>query len=160
MITKNKIVTLSYSLKNSDGEEMSRADSKEPFSYLHGSSQIVPGLEKAMDGMKVGDKKEVKLSPEEGYGEEIADLKVFIQRSQFPEDMQLAPGQQFSADVSGTQRVFTVKEVQDEQVLVDGNHPLAGKTLHFSVEVIGIRDATQEELDHGHSHDSNHPHEH
>ncbi|MFQ5674104.1 MAG: peptidylprolyl isomerase [Nitrospinales bacterium] len=160
MITKNKVVTLSYSLKTSDGEEMGQADSQEPFSYLHGSGQIVPGLEKEIAGMKIGDKKEVTVSPEEGYGEEIADLRVSVQRSQFPEEMKLVPGQQFSADVAGTQRVFTIMEVQAEQVLVDGNHPLAGKTLHFSVEILGVRDATQEEMEHGHSHDSNHSHEH
>lgn len=153
MVTKNKIITMSYLLKNAEGEELDRADSSKPFSYLHGGQQIVPGLEKELEGMNIGDKKDITVSPDEGYGEENPNLRIALNRSQFPKEMDLAAGLQFSAEVGGNQRVFTIKNIDGEQVLVDGNHPLAGQTLHFSVDIIGVRDATPEEISHGHSHD-------
>lgn len=152
MIKKDAVVSLSYILKNSDGQELDQANADKPFAYLHGGKQIVPGLEKALEGMVVGDKKEVTVSPEEGYGELIPGLKMDVERSNFPKDMKLQTGMQFSAEVSGNDRVFTVTGIEEDKVQVDANHPLAGQTLHFAVEVVEIRDATQEELKHGHVH--------
>ncbi|PIQ96104.1 MAG: peptidylprolyl isomerase [Nitrospinae bacterium CG11_big_fil_rev_8_21_14_0_20_56_8] len=153
MIAKNKVVSLSYCLTNGGGEELDRADRENPFDYLHGSGQIVPGLERALEGMGVGDSKDVTLAPKDGYGELNPALKLKVGRSNFPKDMDIAPGMQFSADVgSGETHVFTVDRVEEEEIYIDGNHPLAGETLNFSVTVLDVREATQEEISHGHSH--------
>lgn len=152
MVKKDAVVSLSYTLTNADGEQLDKSSPDKPFAYLHGSKQIVPGLENALEGMAIGDKKEVTVSPSEGYGEFVAGLKMDIERSNFPKDVDIQTGMQFSADVNGDNRIFTVTGLENDKVQVDGNHPLAGQTLHFDVEVVEIRDATKEELEHGHSH--------
>ena len=153
MIKKNKVVSMSYCLKNTKGEELDRADTDKPLDYLHGGGNIVPGLENALDGLKIGDKKEVTVEPEDGYGEILTDLKMEVERKAFPNDQKIAPGMQFMASLSdGKKHPFNVVEIKEDKVHVDGNHPLAGQTLQFSVEIIKIRDATPEELKHGHAH--------
>ena len=153
MITKNTVVSLSYQLKNAEGKELDRADPEKPLSYLHGHNQIVPGLEKALEGLAAGDKKDIDLSPQEGYGDVIPDLRLKLPRSKFPEDMKILPGIQFEATLGENNHIFTIVEEEGDNVKIDGNHPLAGESLHFSVEVLKIREATQEEIEHGHSHD-------
>jgi FKBP-type peptidyl-prolyl cis-trans isomerase SlyD len=152
MVKKDAVVSLSYSLTNADGQQLDKSSPDKPFAYLHGSKQIVPGLENALEGMIIGDKKEITVSPAEGYGEFVPGLKMDIERSNFPKDVDIQTGMQFSADVNEDNRIFTVTGLENEKVQVDGNHPLAGQTLHFDVEVVEIRDATKEELEHGHSH--------
>lgn len=153
MIKKDAVVSLSYSLKNTGGDELDRAGSDQPFAYLHGAGQIVPGLENELTGMKVGDKKDITVSPEEGYGDINPSLVMQVGRANFPKEADIQPGMQFAAESEGNQQMtFTVKAVEGEQITVDGNHPLAGETLHFSVEVLGVREATQEEMSHGHVH--------
>ena len=152
MVKKDAVVTLCYTLKDSDGQELDKSTPDNPFAYLHGNSQIVPGLENALEGLAVGDKKEVTVPPAEGYGEFVAGLKMDIERSNFPPDIKIQEGMQFSAEVSGHDQVFTVTGLEGDKVQVDGNHPLAGRTLHFAVEVVEVRSATQEELEHGHVH--------
>lgn len=153
MIKKNDVVTMSYTLRDSAGAELGKADAKEPLNYLHGAGNIVPGLEEVIEGAKVGDKKEVTVPPEKGYGDLKPELKLQLPRSQFPPDAEIKPDMQFTSDVDGQQQVFTVERVEGDQVHVNGNHPLAGKTLHFNVEILGVRKATEEELSHGHVHD-------
>ena len=162
MIKKGKVVSLIYQLKNSKGEELDRADKNDPFTYLHGASQIVPGLETALEKLKSGDKKKVTVSPDEGYGEIDPNLKLSIERSVFPADMPLKPGVQFEASLGedAGEAIFTIQSVEGDKVMVDGNHPLAGQTLHFDVEVLEIRDATKEELSHGHAHGEDGGHDH
>lgn len=152
MIKTGQVVELSYVLKNSTGEELDRADQNDPLAYLHGHGNIVPGLEDALEGLKVGDKKSVVVPPDEGYGEVNPDLRLKIDRSHFPKDQKIEPGMQFVAEMGGGHVPFLVHKVEGDMVFVDGNHPLAGETLHFDVEVIGVRDATKEELEHGHVH--------
>ena len=152
MVKKDAVVSLSYTLTNADGEELDKSTSDKPFAYLHGNKQIVPGLENALNGLAVGDKKEVTVPPAEGYGEFVAGLKMDIERTNFPKDIEIQPGMQFSADVNGNDQVFTVTSLEGGKVQVDGNHPLAGQTLHFDVEVVEIREATAEEMQHGHVH--------
>ena len=152
MVKKDAVVSLSYTLTNADGEELDKSSSDKPFAYLHGNKQIVPGLENALEGLAVGDKKEVTVSPTEGYGEFVAGLKMDIERTNFPKDIEIQPGMQFSAEVNGNNQVFTVTGLEGGKVQVDGNHPLAGQTLHFDVEVVEIREATAEEMQHGHVH--------
>ncbi len=159
MIKKNDVVSMSYVLKNENGEELGRAEAKEPLNYLHGAGNIVPGLESAIDGLAIGDKKDVTILPENGYGNVDPALMLKIARSNFPSDIEIKPNMQFSSDMGGQERVFTVDSVEGDDVCVNGNHPLAGETLNFSVEILAIREATKEELEHGHVHDgSGHHH--
>lgn len=153
MITKGKVVTLSYTLKDTDGHELDTADASNPFIYLHGAGQIVPGLELALNGLKIGDRKKVAVPPSEGYGEMIPGLKLELDRSQFPQNVELKEGMQFTADIGNGQVLpFRIESIQDARVRINGNHPLAGAVLHFDVEVLGVRDATPEEIAHGHAH--------
>lgn len=152
MIKKDSVVTLSYTLKNNEGMELDRAGSDEPLVYLHGNGQIISGLESQLDGLGAGDKKEITVPPEEGYGNVNPSLILEIDRQHFPKDVDIKPGMQFSADMGEKQQIFTVLNVGEEQVKIDANHPLAGETLHFSVEILNVRDATREELEHGHAH--------
>ncbi len=149
---------MGYRLTDANGQELDKADSSAPLSYLHGHQQIVPGLEKALEGMQVGEKKDVSLTPEEGYGEVNPDLRLKLPRTQFPKEMEITPGLQFQASLGDRQHVFTIVADEGENVKIDGNHPLAGQALNFSVEILGIREATKEELEHGHSHDGGHHH--
>lgn len=153
MIQNGKVVDLAYSLTNTAGEVLDQADARDPFSYLHGSGQIVPGLESALEGLKAGDKKKVSVEPAEGYGEVNPELKLTVNLSQFPKGAKLEVGMQFETQTpDGHGVVFTVEALEADKVKIDGNHPLAGQVLHFDVEVLKVRDATNEELDHGHAH--------
>lgn len=148
----NSVVGISYVLTNTAGEELDRAEKAEPLYYLHGSGQIVPGLEKELEGLKVGDKKDVTVTPKEGYGEINPDLRMTLAREQFPKNAKLEKGMQFFASSGGERMMLTVVGFKGEDVQVDGNHPLSGETLKFSVEVVALREATEEELKHGHVH--------
>lgn len=154
MIKKGKVVSFHYVLTNPIGEELDRSGEGEPLSYLHGSGQILEGLQAAMEGLKAGAKKEVTLSPKEGYGEHNPALKLTLQRSAFPSDVNLLPRMHFQAELEPGQppATFTVTSLEKDRVQVDGNHPLAGETLHFQIEVAEIRDATEDEKTHGHAH--------
>ena len=153
MIKKDSVVTLSYILKNGNGEELDRSNTADPLAYMHGHGQIVPGLEKVLGGLAVGDKKEVTVTPQEGYGEVIPKLKMKASRDKFPADANIEAGMQVTANMEGDKQThFTVQGVEGDEVILDGNHPLAGETLHFSVEVVEVRQATAEELQHGHAH--------
>ncbi|MBT5029217.1 MAG: peptidylprolyl isomerase [Nitrospinaceae bacterium] len=160
MIKKDSVVNMSYCLKNAAGEELDRADKNQPFAYLHGKGQIVPGLEKALEGLAIGDKKEVTVPPAEGYGDLMPSLRLKVERSNFPKDADIKPGMQFEAEDGERRIVFMVKGIEGDQIDVDGNHPLAGETLHFAVEITGIREATEEELTHGHAHGEGGAHHH
>lgn len=161
MIKEGTVVSLAYRLTNNEGEELDRADKGEPFSYLHGAGQIVPGLEDALTGLLVGSKKKVVVSPEDGYGVVEPNLRTTATRNQFPPDAELSVGMRFAADVGGDQPiVFTIVSLQGEEIGLDGNHPLAGETLNFDVEVLGIREATAEERSHGHAHGPDGHHDH
>ena len=153
MIKKDAVVTLKYCLKNTEGLELDQSDEDEPLSYLHGSGQIVPGLETALSGLKVGDKKAVTISPKEAYGEVVPELRIKVDRANFPTEKPIEEGMQFVAEVAGGhQQPFMVQKIEGDHVYLDGNHPLAGQTLCFDVEILAVRDATKEELTHGHAH--------
>ncbi len=158
MIKKNDVVSLGYILKNSDGVELGRAGAEDGMNYLHGFGNIVPGLEEELENMKVGDKKDVTVPPEKAYGDVDPSLLLKVARSNFPADMEIKPDMQFSSEIDGKENIFTVESIEGDQINVNGNHPLAGQTLHFNIEILGIRDATEEELAHGHVHDGSHHH--
>ncbi len=153
MIKKDTVVSLGYNLRNSEGEELGNADVSKPLTYLQGAGQVVQGLENALEGLVVGDKKDVTISPKEGYGEFNAELKLQVERKLFPPDAEIKTGMQFKANTGGNfERTFTVMSVEDDQVKIDGNHPLAGQRLYFNIEIVSVRKATKEELAHGHAH--------
>jgi FKBP-type peptidyl-prolyl cis-trans isomerase SlyD len=172
VVQPNSFVTVDYVLKDDEGEilDASNAEDGEPIEYVHGYGMLVPGLEAALAGMKSGDKKKVILDAAEGYGERDEELMLEIERSEFPETVQ--PGDEFvAASPDGEEVVLHVIEVNEDSVLVDANHPLAGMTLHYEVEVKTVRGATEAEieaaaraLDEAHEHvhgpDCDHEHEH
>jgi FKBP-type peptidyl-prolyl cis-trans isomerase SlyD len=161
MIKTGTVVQLGYTLKDKKGEVLDQSDKADPFTYLHGGGQIVPGLETALEGLKAGDKKKVVVSPEEGYGKSNPGLKISVKRSQFPAGVELKKGMQFQADAGGQGVVFTVAEIEGDEIHIDGNHPLADVELHFDVEVLHVRPATKEEMEHGHAHGpEGHGHDH
>lgn len=158
-IENQKVASIEYTLTDSDGNVLDSSDEGEPLSYLHGHGNIVPGLENALEGKSPGDRLSVDVAPEHGYGERDESLVQSIPRSRFP-DEGLEVGAQFHAEAGGHSHVVTVVDIDDEDVTVDANHPLAGQSLHFDVTVTGVRDATEEELAHGHVHDGHHHHHH
>lgn len=153
MIKDNSVVEINYVLKNSKGEELDKSGEKNPLVYLHGKQQIVRGLENALSGLKVGDEKKVAVTPDQGYGEVDTNLHIKTERSFFPEETKLEAGMEFTMDTGeGKKQSFIIVKTEEDKVFLDGNHPLAGQTLHFDVEVVSVRDATDEELSHGHVH--------
>jgi FKBP-type peptidyl-prolyl cis-trans isomerase SlyD len=158
-IANDSVVSIDYRLHLGDGKTIDESDPGEPLVYLHGYEQIVPGLEKALEGKKVGESLKVTVTPEDGYGEYDPDGVEEVPREDFPPDMELEAGGIVSAtDEEGDEVDFLVKEVRPNTVVVDFNHPLAGKTLHFEVTVREVRAATKEELEHGHAHGPGHEH--
>ncbi len=147
------VVGVTYILKNDSGETLDEATTADPFFYLHGANNIVPGLEEELVGLKVGDKKKVTVEAAKGYGEINDQLKIKVGKESFPEGTDIDPGMQFAADVgTGQPLPFVVEKIEGDDIYLDGNHPLAGQTLHFEVEVINIREATSDEVTHGHAH--------
>lgn len=153
-ITSGKVVSMQYILTNSKGEELDRSEPGQPLAYLHGQGQIIPGLEKQLEGLSKGDKRDkLEIKPSEGYGEIIPALRTSVELKQFPPGMDVKPGMRFMMQSpEGHGRPFVVTAVNNDQVEIDGNHPLAGETLYFNIEIEDVRDATQEELQHGHAH--------
>ena len=160
-ITKDSVVSIDYRLHLGDGKTIDQSDEGDPLVYLQGHENIVPGLEKALEGKKVGDTLKVQVSPEEGYGEYDPDGVEEVPREEFPPEMPLKAGEIVTAtDEDGDDVDFLVKELKGNTVVVDFNHPLAGKTLHFEVTVREVRAATAEELEHGHVHGEGDGHDH
>ncbi len=152
-IVEKSVVGISYLLKNDAGEQIDGSEEGEPLLYLHGFNNIVPGLEEALSGKDVGDQISVVVPPEKAYGEKKQEMMGKVPRSAFEGMGELKPGMRFDAEGEEGRRIMVVvEEVGEEEVTINGNHPLAGETLHFDVTVESIREATQEELDHGHVH--------
>jgi len=152
LIEKNRVVTLQYTLRDEQGAVIDSSSGRGPLSYLHGKGNIIPGLEKALSGKSAGDKLDVTVAPEQGYGARDERLVQIVPRAKFAQVAGLSPGMQVRAQGPQGPRLVTVVRVDRDFVTVDGNHPLAGRTLHFSLEVAGVRKATHEEVSHGHVH--------
>ena len=152
-ITENSAVSFHYRLTDNQGQEIDSSAGQDPLAYLHGAGNIIPGLENALTGKSVGDQMVVEVAAEEGYGPVQKELIQEVPRSSFQGVDSIEVGMQFEAQTGqgGTVPV-TVTAVTDETVTVDGNHPLAGKNLNFDVSIEAVRDATAEELEHGHVH--------
>ncbi len=159
-IAHQKVVSIHYTLTNVDGDIIDSSEGSEPLSYLHGFGNIIPGLENALTGRKVGDRFSVSVAPAEGYGERDDAMVQAVPRTAFQGVDEIQPGMQFQAQSPEGMQLVTVIGVEGEEVILDGNHPMAGLTLNFAVEVTEIRDATHEELDHGHVHGPGGHHHH
>jgi len=151
-ISDNKVVTIHYTLSNANGDVLDSSVGEEPLAYLHGASNIVVGLENALAGKAAGDKLDVTVAPEEGYGEKHEEMVQKVPVDNFAGVDKVEVGMQFMAQVPWGEQPVTVIAVEDDGITLDGNHPLAGETLNFSVEVVAVRDATEEEVEHGHVH--------
>lgn len=151
-IANHTVVTLDYTLTDDEGNVIDRSEDG-TFAYLHGASNIIPGLEQALDGKAPGDALKVSIAAEDGYGHHDESKTVAVPMSMFPEDSQVEVGMQFQAQgPEGETLMVTVTQVEGDSVTVDGNHPLAGVQLNFDVSVVSVREATEEEIAHGHVH--------
>lgn len=153
-ITKHAVVSLGYTLTNDKGDILDQADAEHPFVYLHGANNIIPGLEHALADKTTGFSDNVTIAPELAYGLRDDNLTQQIPKEMFGEvdPAQLKPGARFHAQTDVGIETITIKAVDDTHVTIDANHPLAGETLHFDVTVLEIREATEEEIAHGHVH--------
>ncbi len=157
-ITQDKVVELDYKL-TVNGEVIDQSEPGEPLVYLQGHSNIIPGLERALEGKAVGDELQVTVQPEDGYGERDEENVEELSREDFEDDIEVG-ATYYAQDEAGSVIPFTVMEVSGDTVKVDFNPPLAGMVLNFDVKVLNVRDATPEELEHGHAHsDGDHDHE-
>lgn len=151
-ISLNKVASIQYTLTDDAGEILDSSEGGEPLAYIHGQGNIIPGLESALEGKQVGDSFKVSIAPEQAYGEHDEALKQVVPKHMFGGVDEIEVGMQFHAQTDHGMQVITIAEVNGDDITVDGNHPLAGQTLHFDVTVVEIREATEEELDHGHVH--------
>jgi FKBP-type peptidyl-prolyl cis-trans isomerase SlyD len=159
-IQNDTVVTIHYHLTNADGEVLDSSRGSEPLTYLHGAGNIVPGLERALMSLDVGATTTVQLAPIEAYGEYNADMVQHVPQEALAEIEDLEIGMQLQAqDPNGQTFVVYVTEIRDDVVVVDANHPLAGVDLTFDIEIVDVRDATTEELSHGHVHSPGGHHE-
>ena len=151
-ITKEKVVEIHYTLKNNDGKIIDSSEGQAPLMFLQGFGNIIPGLEKALEGKQKGDKVDVVIPPEEAYGVRQIDLIQKAPLSAFEDSSQIKVGAQFQMYGEHGPVIATVTAVDVDGAILDLNHPLAGETLHFNVSVETVRDALPEELAHGHAH--------
>jgi len=147
-ITKNSVVSFHYTLNDSEGKLLDTSAGRDAFAYLHGGGMIVPGLEEQLEGKAKADYMRLEVEPAKGYGEVDPQLVQRVPLDRFG-GQPVEEGMQFQTPDN---RVWSVLEVKDDQVVLNGNHPLAGVTLHFSVEVTDVREATADEISHGHVH--------
>lgn len=147
-ITKNKVASIHYTLRDNDGTVIDSSEGREPLNYLHGAGNLISGMEEGLEGKVKGDKLNLKIAPEKGYGEKDDSLVQKVPRSAFG-DQDVKMGMRFSTNQGG---VVTVTHVGLEAITVDANHPLAGVELNFAVEVVDVREASNDEISHGHVH--------
>ncbi|MEX0740718.1 MAG: peptidylprolyl isomerase [Pseudohongiella sp.] len=158
MIGKNAVVSINYTLTNDAGEVMDTSEGREPLTYLHGANNLIPGLEKEMEGKTTGQNFKVTIPPAEAYGESNPELVQTLSKDMFKGVDKVEPGMGFTAQGPQGEQHIVVTAVDGDQVTIDANHPMAGKTLHFAVEIVSVRDASEEEIEHGHVHDGSESH--
>ena len=151
IVAANKVVKMHYSVLDNDGNTIDNSFGGEPLIFIVGTGYLISGLENALQGKQAGDTLSVKVEPEEGYGERHDHLMQAVPKSMF-EGMDVEVGMSFRATTPEGEQSVIIIETSDDEVVVDGNHPLAGIPLTFDVEVVDVRDATAEELEHGHAH--------
>lgn len=151
-IANNSVVAIAYTLTDDEGQIIDQSEPGQPLYYLHGFQNIIPGLENALLGKQLGDKLKVAVEPGEGYGEYNPGLVQTVPKHLFGGVDEVEVGMQFRAETDEGVRLITVAAVEGNEVTVDGNHPLAGVPLNFDVEIVEVRAASAEELQHGHVH--------
>jgi FKBP-type peptidyl-prolyl cis-trans isomerase SlyD len=151
-VQKNKVVAIDYKLTDSKGAMIDSSESHGPLTYIQGIGNLIPGLEKELEGKKAGDNIKVKIDAKDGYGERNDSLCQTVPRAQFESTEALEVGMQFEVETEQGELVVSVTKIDGDNVTVDGNHPLAGVELHFDVTIKSIRDASAEEIAHGHVH--------
>ena len=160
-IEQNKVITMNFTLTDDHGNVLDSTEKGGPFSYISGSNMVLPKLEEAVNGMLIGSKKALKLEAKDGYGNYNDDAIQVVGKENFPEDFVLEVGMEYMAsNPDGVQMPFVISNVDGEEITVDFNHPLAGKNLNFDIELLNVRDATAEELSHGHVHGEGGHHHH
>lgn len=153
LIGDKLVVSMHYTLTDSEGNVLDSSEGSDPLTYLHGAGNIIPGLEKALVGKVEGDTQQVTVEPAEGYGEVIPELVQTIDKAAFQGVESVEVGMSFEAQTQeGSVEHIIVTEVNGDEVTIDANHPLAGVVLNFDVEIVSIREASEEEVDHGHVH--------
>lgn len=157
----NKVITINYTLKDKEGNLLDSTDNGGPFSFITGNMQVLPGLEEALVSMIIGSKKNIKLAAADAYGEYDENAIQKVNRSLFPEEAELETGMTYFAHSPEGQHIqFVITKIENEDITVNFNHPLAGKNLEFDVELLDVRDATPEEISHGHVHGPGGHHHH
>lgn len=151
-IEKHKVVTIEYTLTDNEGEVIDTSEGGEPLAYIQGVGSLIQGIESALEGRATGDELQVTVPPEKGYGERDDALVDTVAREAFAEVEDLEVGMRFRAQTDDGERIVVVADIEGDEVTVDGNHPLAGMELNFDLKVVDVRDATEEELEHGHVH--------
>jgi len=152
-IAQDMVVSMHYTLTIDTGDVIDSSEGREPLQFIYGHGMIIPGLEKELLSLKTGDKKSVTVQPEEGYGLVNEQLTQTVSRDQLPPDLEIKEGMSLTGrNEQGQQFEVLIKSVTDSDVVIDMNHPLAGKVLNFETEIVDIRTASSEELDHGHVH--------
>jgi FKBP-type peptidyl-prolyl cis-trans isomerase SlyD len=151
-VAAESVVTIHYTLTAPDGEVIDSSQGGDPLAYVHGTGSLIPGLESELEGKAKGHRFDVTVEPEEGYGERDERLVHEVTRAQLPPGVELELGLQFQAQSPEGDLVVTVVGLEGDRVTLDGNHPLAGMPLHFVGEIVDVRPATEEELQHGHVH--------
>lgn len=157
VIEKNRVVSIDYKLVDDDGDLIDSSEEGDPLVYLHGNGNIIPGLERQLEGKNEGESVSCVIPPADAYGERDESLIFTVGKDEF-EGSEVEVGMQFEAHSESGAQIVTVVAVEGEEVKVDANHPLAGESLHFDVKIIGVREASAEELSHGHVHGAHHHH--
>jgi FKBP-type peptidyl-prolyl cis-trans isomerase SlyD len=157
-IANNSVVSIEYTLKDDEGNILDSSEGRDALSYLHGAGNIIPGLENALAGKATGEELSVTVGPEEGYGERIEQLMQVVSRDIFESIDKIEVGMQFQGQSADEQpMIITITAIEGDDVTIDGNHPLAGVNLNFDIKIVDVRDATAEELAHGHVHEPGGP---
>ncbi len=151
-IGKGRVVRMNYTLRDEGGATIESSQGREPLTYLHGLGSLIPGLEKILDGSEAGLKTTVTVLPQDAYGEKDPQAVIRAARGDFPEGLTLEPGVEVQAETPDGPISFIVISLEGDEVVLDANHPLAGKALTFDLEVLEVREATPDELAHGHVH--------
>jgi len=150
---KNQVVSFNYKVQSEKGEVIDESKPGQPLSFLAGNGHVLPKVEETLNGMLLNAKKTITLEPEDAYGLFSEEFIRPAARDSFPEDLELKEGMEFMANLEdGSTKPFIIKEINDDQITCDFNHPLAGYTLVFDLELIEVRDAAPEEIEHGHAH--------
>lgn len=151
-IAKHSVVTMHYTLKNQEGMVLDSSQGREPLVYLHGVGGLIPGLEMELNDKTIGDKVAAVIAPQDAYGEIRKDMLHVVPKSGFQGEEELMEGMQVQLDTEHGPQIAVVSKIAGDEVTLDLNHPLAGMTLYFDVEIMGVRDAEKEEISHGHVH--------